>query len=119
MVHAILSPEFCAAEPAGVHAIEAIVRAHPTRARNLAMLALATLRHDAHAHHALEQITAPTLVLVGGRDPIVGQRADAELMRGIPHATLRRIANSGHDLSLEAPFETAAAVEAFLSSTLA
>lgn len=113
LVHQILSAQFRRAHPDRVRAIDALVRAHPTAKRNLLALALAAARHDLNAE--LAAIAAPTLVLVGELDPIVGKRADAELLHGIAHATLAVVASSGHDLSLEQPDDAAGQIDAFLS----
>lgn len=112
LVHEILSPRFRARHPDRVRAIEAEVRAHPTKRRNLASLALAAARH--HAAEELRAVTAPTLILVGELDPIVGPRAESELLHDIAGARLEIIAGAGHDLSLEKPRETAERVLAFL-----
>jgi 3-oxoadipate enol-lactonase len=113
LVREILSPEFRRDHPDRVREIEATVRAHPTRRRNLLALALAAARHD--IGNALGTIDAPTLVLVGERDPIVGKRADAELLHGISGAVLSVVASSGHDVSLEQPDAAASQVSQFLA----
>jgi pimeloyl-ACP methyl ester carboxylesterase len=113
LVQQILSSRFVAEHPDRVRAIGEAVRRHPTRGRNLAKLALAAARHDAEPW--LRNITAPSLILVGDRDPIAGARSQAELLHDIPNARLIIIADSGHDLSLEQPAATAAAVHSFLA----
>ncbi|MDB4970193.1 MAG: Alpha/beta hydrolase fold protein [Myxococcales bacterium] len=112
LVHEILSPQFRAAHPERVLEIEATVRAHPTGGRNLACLVLAAARH--HAAKRLRAIRAPTLLLAGEWDPIVGPRAEAELLHDIPGARLELIPRSGHDFSLEQPAFAAERIIAFL-----
>jgi 3-oxoadipate enol-lactonase len=112
LVREVLSPEFRREHPDRVRAIEALVRAHPTTPRNLLALGLAAARHD--VGDALHSIASPTLVIVGELDPIVGKRADAELLHGIPDATFAVVAGCGHDLSLEKPESTAEQLNAFL-----
>lgn len=112
LVRQILSPEFRRAQPERVAAIEALVRAHPTSRANLWKLALAAAGHDAEPR--LSEIAAPTLLLVGARDPVAGSRSQTELILGIADARLEVIRESGHDLSLEAPDATYAHVRAFL-----
>ena len=112
LVHEILSEPFRRAYPERLQAIDELVRAHPTAKRNLLALSLAAMRHD--VGDALRRIAAPTLVMVGENDPLVGKRADAELLHEIPHATLAVVPGSGHDVSLEKPDETADQVNAFL-----
>jgi 3-oxoadipate enol-lactonase len=112
LVEGILSSQFRREHPERVRQIGDEVRRHPTRGRNLLKLALAAARHDAEPR--LRTITAPSLILVGDRDPIAGARSQAELLHDIPDARLIIIAHSGHDLSLEQPVATATAVNAFL-----
>jgi 3-oxoadipate enol-lactonase len=108
----VLSPEFRRAQPARVDEIDALMREQPTRRLDLAKLTLAAARHD--AADRLREIAAPTLILLGDRDPLVGPQAQQELLRLLPHAHLERIADAGHDLTLEQPLETAERVLAFL-----
>jgi len=112
LVRQILSPAFRRAHPERVAEIEQLVRAHPTGRLNLWKLALAAARHDAEPR--LPEIAAPTLLLVGARDPVAGSRSQTELILGIPNARLQVIADSGHDLSLEVPDATFEHVRAFL-----
>lgn len=112
LVHEILSPEFRAAEPERVREIEALVQAHPTSQRNLMCLMTAAARH--HAASELHAVTAKTLVLVGELDPIIGERAEHELLHDIPGAKLAIVPRSGHDLSLEQPVAAADLILQFL-----
>jgi pimeloyl-ACP methyl ester carboxylesterase len=62
----------------------------------------------------LQRVRAPTLLLLGDRDPIVGMHAEHELLIDIPHAALEVIPGSGHDISLERPELAAARIIEFL-----
>ncbi|MEO6950983.1 MAG: alpha/beta fold hydrolase [Polyangia bacterium] len=111
-VRRVLSHEFRRTQPARMDEIEAAVRAHPTKRRNLILLTLAASGH--HLGSAWSAVHTPTLVLMGGHDPIVGERARDDLLLHLPGASLEVIERSGHDLSLEQPAETAARTLAFL-----
>ena len=68
------------------------------------------------SYERLPLITAPTLVLAGADDRLV-PRGNAELLaRRIPGARLEVIAQAGHQLVIERPMQTNAAVLAFLAS---
>jgi len=112
LVRQTLSPAFCQRAPSRVSEIEALIRAHPTGARDLMKLALAGARH--RAVDRLSEITTPTLLLVGDLDRILSAESQEELLRLLPNARLERIANAGHDLSLEQPIETAERILGFL-----
>lgn len=114
LVREILSPEWKRDHPAGVAAIEAVLRAHPTSRRHLLALALAAARHDTEGR--TREITAPTLILYGARDPIAKRRSRLALLHEIRDARLERIDDSGHDLTLEHPERTAERVIEFLST---
>jgi proline iminopeptidase len=62
----------------------------------------------------LGEINAPTLVIAGRDDFIFPPEHQAELARGIPHATLRIIERAGHNAHAERPDVVMAAVRAFL-----
>lgn len=68
--------------------------------------------------HLLPEITGPTLVLSGERDPVAPPSAAAELAAGLPAAMLEMVPGTGHF----APWEThgrehiAAAISGFLRS---
>ena len=114
LVRQVLSSFFKRTQAERVSAIEALVRAHPSTRANLVRLGLAAARHDAEPR--LLEIGAPTLLVVGMLDPLVGPRAQTELVLGIPNARLEVMHEAGHDLSLEKPAELAERVMAFLSS---
>jgi len=64
---------------------------------------------DAMADH-LADIAAPTLVLAGTADRVVGPRAAALLASAIPGSVLRLVAGAGHALHWDHPDRVAAAV---------
>jgi 3-oxoadipate enol-lactonase len=111
----VLSHEFRAAHPVEAARIATVAAQTPSPRRTLVAHALAALRHDARAQ--LESIRAPTLVLAGDRDHLLGPDAGLALARGIAGATRMVIAGSGHDLTLERPVETAARVLAFVAGS--
>ena len=63
----------------------------------------------------LAQITAPTLVIVGGAEGPPLQAAAQALVAGIPGARLAVIDGAGHLSSVERPAEFTAVVRAFLA----
>ena len=110
-VRRVLSHHFRRTQAQRMDEIEAAVRAHPTRRRNLVLLTLAASGHRLGA--AWSAVHTPTLVLMGGHDPLVGARARDDLLRHLPGAALEVVERSGHDLSLEQPLETAERSAAF------
>ncbi|MGZ3477912.1 MAG: alpha/beta fold hydrolase [Polyangiales bacterium] len=111
MVRRILSSRFAAEHPAEVEHHCSIARAHPIPLASTVTLLAAAARHDARA--VLPRIAAPTLVLAGSRDRLAVPHAQRRLARAIPGARYEEI-DAGHDLTLEAPLETAARVAAFV-----
>jgi 3-oxoadipate enol-lactonase/4-carboxymuconolactone decarboxylase len=73
---------------------------------------VAAASHD--VRRELAEITHPTLVLAGSADPLLSPVQACEIATTIPGARLAVIAGAGHDLTLEAPAETAERVLAFL-----
>lgn len=112
----VLSGEFRRERPGAVAWIEAEVRRRPASRATLLRHVAAAARHDASA--TLGRITAPTLVLAGGRDRLVGAAAGAALAREIRGARFEVIEEAGHDLCVERPLETAARVLAFVTPGL-
>jgi len=108
----VLSHEFRAEHPVETARIAGLAAQTPTPRRTLVAHALAALRHDARAQ--LGTIRAPTLVLAGDRDHLLGPGAGLALARGIAGAKRTIITGSGHDLTLERPGETATRVLAFV-----
>jgi len=113
VVRKMSAPEFRATHPARMAAIEAALRRAPSTHRNLVAMALAALRH--RAAHRLADVHAPTLLLFGADDPLVGSAARDELIAERPSATVVVLAEAGHALTLERPDEIAARVRDFLS----
>lgn len=116
LVRRILSPRFREANPEAVERYVAIARRHPSTRASLVTALAAAARHD--AREELHTISAETLVLIGVRDAIAAPASQRWLASAIPHAKLEEI-ESGHDLSLEAPIETADAVRRFLQLSFA
>jgi pimeloyl-ACP methyl ester carboxylesterase len=110
MIHRILSRRFREEHAAEVQEIERRACLSPTSRAGLVQLAIAGGLHDARRY--LGRIAAPTLVLAGDDDALLGTEAPRALAAAIPGAGFEIIANSGHDLSLEQPLATAARVAA-------
>jgi pimeloyl-ACP methyl ester carboxylesterase len=108
----ILSSRFRAANPNAVRDVARRIRAVPNRRRNLVALAVAAARHSAEP--ALKDVSAQTLLLFGGLDPIAGRASEAELLDDLPRSTLEVLPDVGHDLSLEAPILAADRILCFL-----
>lgn len=106
----VLSPGFRRTHPEEVARIDRAVRENPADRRALMVLLGAAARHDAKP--ALARITAPTLVLAGTRDHLAAPSSQRWLADAL-HARFSTL-DSGHDLTLEAPVETASVVTAFL-----
>ena len=108
----VLSHEFRAEHPVEAERIADLAAQTPAPYLTFAAHAIAALRHDARAE--LEKIGAPTLVLAGDRDHMLGPGAGLALAHGIAGAKRTIITGSGHDLTLERPGETATRVLAFV-----
>ncbi|MGV8840951.1 MAG: alpha/beta fold hydrolase [Bauldia sp.] len=103
---------------------EAFAAAHPARVEDVRRRFVATDREcyalaaeavgSFDAHHLLGRITAPTLVLVGGRDPGTPPEVAKDLADRIGGATLVVIPDAGHQVAIEAAEAVAAYVGAFL-----
>lgn len=114
LVRRILSSRFRETRPDEVRRIEAILRADPASRRSLLRHALAGLLHD--ARRELKGIQAPTLVLAGELDGLLGVEPSRELAAAIPRARFEIVAAAGHDLTLERPEATAARVLSFFEA---
>jgi NAD(P)-dependent dehydrogenase (short-subunit alcohol dehydrogenase family)/pimeloyl-ACP methyl ester carboxylesterase len=68
-----------------------------------------------HVEERLPRIRVPTLVVRGGRDPLVPQQWGAEITRLVPNARLAVIPHGAHALNLDAPLELARVVRPFLT----
>lgn len=111
MVHRILSPAFRAAQPEAARRIERPLEAEPASRADLIKHAMAGALHDARGE--LSRIEAPTLVLAGELDNLLGQEAPRRLAAAIPRAKFEVVAASGHDLTLEQPVAAASRVARF------
>jgi 3-oxoadipate enol-lactonase len=108
----ILSSRFREEHPEEVKRIQRIVRREPASRAAVLALVLATAMHDARAD--LPAIAAPTLLLSGELDHLLPVAIQEEWVKLIPGASHQIVPGAGHDLSLEAPEETADRVAAFL-----
>ena len=108
-----ISAEFHERRPDRVAAIRACAAERPASRRALVMGALAAAAHDARSR--LAGVRAETLVLAGTRDAILEPAEQRKLAGMIPRARFDAI-DAGHDLSAEAPEETAARVIAHVAS---
>ena len=111
LVRRILSRGFREGHPEEVRRIEHSLRAEPASRVALLEHALAGVLHD--ARNELHRIHAPTLVLAGQNDTLLGTEAPRALSEAIPLSTFEIIAASGHDLTLEQPIATATRVSQF------
>ncbi|MEU7676083.1 alpha/beta hydrolase [Micromonospora taraxaci] len=77
----------------------------------------ATLSHS--VHNAIEadlvRITAPTLVLSGGRDPVAPARWRDQATRLVPDATLTVVPGAAHNVVTTAPTAVADAIRHLLA----
>lgn len=112
LVLRVLSHEFRAEHPAEAQRIADLAAQTPSPHLTFVAHAIAALRHDVRAQ--LGTIRAPTLVLAGDRDHLLGPGAGRALAHGIAGAKWAIITDSGHDLTLERPGETATRVLAFV-----
>jgi pimeloyl-ACP methyl ester carboxylesterase len=115
LVDRILSRSFRENHPEEVQRIERLVRAETATRTELTKLALAGARHD--VRRSLHRISAPTLVLAGAHDALLGTEPPRALAAAIRGATFDVIADSGHDLTLEQPITTAARVAVFFEAS--
>jgi pimeloyl-ACP methyl ester carboxylesterase len=53
--------------------------------------------------------------LYGDDDPLIDRAGRRDLERHLPRALVDHLPRAGHDLTLEAPIETAEAIRAFLA----
>ena len=103
-------------QPERVEAIEAAAAGEPTDRIELAKHALAAARHD--ARDELYRIVAPTLVLGGDHDELLGEAPTLALAAAIAGARREVIQDAGHDLTLEQPEPTALRVANFFLGTV-
>lgn len=112
LVTEILSRAFREQHPEAVAAVQKIARRQPASRSSLLAMLRAAARHDVRAR--LHEIAAPTLVIAGEYDPLLTKDSQRRLLAEIPRATFEVIAGAGHDLSIEAPEQTAEHVLTFL-----
>lgn len=115
LVRRILSPHFREAQGDEVRRIEATLRAEPASRVALLKLALAGVQHD--ARRDLARIQAPTLVLAGQNDTLLGIAPARALSEAIPQGSFEVIKDAGHALTLEQPVVTATRVAQFFQLT--
>ena len=108
---AVLSERGREDQPERVRAVEESAAADPPVRVELAKHAIAAARHD--ARDGLGRIAAPTLVLAGDHDELLGEAPTIALAAAIHGARREVIADAGHDLTLERPAATARRVAAF------
>jgi 3-oxoadipate enol-lactonase len=113
LVDRILSRRFREGHPEEMGRIERALHAEPAGRVALLKHALAGLMHDARSE--LHRIEAPTLVLAGDDDTLLGTEPPRALAAAIPGATFAIVAACGHDLTLEQPLATAARVAHFFT----
>jgi 3-oxoadipate enol-lactonase len=111
LVRRVLSEDLRRREPRRAAELAAPMAGRPPRRVELLKQAAAVALHD--ANDTLYSIAAPTLVLAGERDELIGLEPQRDLARAIPGARLQIVADAGHDLTLEAPRATAEAVLRF------
>jgi pimeloyl-ACP methyl ester carboxylesterase len=64
---------------------------------------------------SLDSVTAPALVIVGGKDDRTLPEEGRKLAEQLPHSQLHEIAEAGHSLPVEAPGEIASAIGRFVA----
>ena len=114
LVERVLSGTFRRERPDEVRRIEATVREHPASRMSLLKHARAGASHD--ASHEIGRIRAPTLVLAGNHDALLGTSPSRAVASAIGGARFEIIAPSGHDLTLEQPLVTATRVAQFFQT---
>lgn len=72
-------------------------------------------RDPVDAWPLLERIAAPTLLIRGGRSPILPPEMAERMLRAIPGASLVEVAEAYHHLMLDAPVAFVAALGSFLN----
>jgi 3-oxoadipate enol-lactonase len=111
LVRRVLSKDVRRRQPRRAAELAQPMTGRPPRRVELLKQAAAAALHE--ANDRLYSITAPTLVLAGERDELIGLEPQRELARAIPGARFRIVEEAGHDLTLEAPLATAETVLRF------
>jgi 3-oxoadipate enol-lactonase len=115
LVRRVLSDRFRRENPGEVERYAAIAQATPASRVELLRHARAAAMHD--ARDELHRIRADTLLLYGEDDPLIDRVGRRDLERHLPRAAVRHLARAGHDLTLEAPRQTADAVLQLLGAS--
>lgn len=105
MAERILSPAYRSEHPREVMRIRKRAADSAASSFGLQSIMAAAALHDVRAR--LGGIRAKTLVLFGEHDPLLSIETQVQLMRGISDSALHVIPGAGHDISVEAPDETA------------
>jgi pimeloyl-ACP methyl ester carboxylesterase len=108
----LLSKTFRRTHPQEVLRIEQLLLQAPSNRRTLGRHLLAGFRHNTLGE--LDRISAPTLVLAGDEDALLGVDPPRRLAEGIRGAAFHVVASSGHAITLEQPAATATFVARFL-----
>ena len=115
LVGEVLSRDLREHDPARVAEVESVAAEAPADRVETLKHAVAAARHDARAE--LHRVAAPTLVLTGDHDELIGPEPTAALAAGIAGARREVIADAGHDLTLAQPEATARCVAGVLLAT--
>jgi pimeloyl-ACP methyl ester carboxylesterase len=86
-----------------------------TRGNSLFMMQALFAGAPAIDEDALGQLTQPVLIVAGEHDGLVPDAASVKLAGLLPHATLQRVQHCGHQIMLEAPEVTNAAIAGVLA----
>ncbi len=114
MSEQILSAHFRTHHPDAVRRIQDAARVSPASRRALLTLLVAAWTHD--VRDRLHEIDARVLILIGEHDPLLTLDSQKNLLRRLRHASYEVLSGAGHDLSAEAPVETAQRVLACLAT---
>jgi pimeloyl-ACP methyl ester carboxylesterase len=109
---------YAGAKPADFAAYRAAVAAAMRRPGYAAAFSRTTRLDHTPAEHALPGVSAPTLVVMGERDPdFPDPAAEAAWVAAALHGTVEMVPEAGHYPHAQQPEATAAAVLAFLART--
>ena len=111
LVRGVLSTDLREDRPARADRIASRAASDPARRGELVKQAAAAVAHDARG--VLSRVQAPTLVLAGDRDELLGLGPQQALAAAIPGARLEVVPGAGHALTLEQPDDVADRVAAF------
>jgi pimeloyl-ACP methyl ester carboxylesterase len=108
----ILSARFAREHPQKMERVLALLARTPTPRRVLLAHAVAGVRHDGAS--ILPRLACPVLVIAGGEDTVLGRGAARAVAARCADARLVVLPGAGHDVTIEAPQETAELVSDFL-----